>query len=144
MLYIILFNSVLIAIVVLMHFTTLTFLSRGLHRFNFKPQFQILTTVFVLLWAHCLEILLFAFGYYLMINLGGLGLGTLVGDTDQSLLDCSYFSFTTYTTVGIGDIRPRGELRFLAALESLTGFLLITWSASYIFIEMQRHWPRKM
>jgi len=144
MLYMTIFNSILVGAVIMLHFAVLTFLSQGLHKLNLKPQYQILVSVFSILWAHIIEIWLFAFGYYLMINMEGLGLGTLAGYTDQSLLDCSYFSFTTYTTVGLGDIYPIGELRFLAALESLTGFLLITWSASYIFIEMQRHWPRKI
>ena len=144
MLLVTLFNSILIGAAILIHFTTLTFMSRGLSLLRIKkPQFQILTSVYILLLAHSIEIWLFAFGYYLMIHVGSLGLGTLAGDTNQSFLDCIYFSFTTYTTVGIGDVRPVGEIRFLAALESLTGFLLITWSASYIFIEMQRHWPKK-
>jgi hypothetical protein len=33
-------------------------------------------------------------------------------------------------------------LRFLVGLESLTGLVLITWSASFLFFELQRHWGR--
>ena len=29
-----------------------------------------------------------------------------------------------------------GDVRFLAGLEALTGLVLITWSASFLFIEM--------
>ena len=35
---------------------------------------------------------------------------------------------------------PLGAIRFLAGTESLTGFLLITWSASFTCLEMQRFW----
>lgn len=68
--------------------------------------------------------------------------GSLVGHFNGSLLDCVYFSFTTYTTLGIGDIEPHGPLRFLAGLEALTGFLLITWTASFMFVEMSRNWKQ--
>jgi hypothetical protein len=42
--------------------------------------------------------------------------------------------------VGYGDVVARGELRYLGGIESLTGIILITWSASFLFVEMQRNW----
>jgi hypothetical protein len=48
----------------------------------------------------------------------------------------------TYTTVGYGDFVPTGAIRFLCGVEALAGFVLITWSASFMFIEMQRYWGR--
>jgi hypothetical protein len=33
-----------------------------------------------------------------------------------------------------------GAIRFLAGTEALTGFVLVTWSASFTFVEMQRFW----
>ena len=42
--------------------------------------------------------------------------------------------------MGFGDIEPFGYIRFLAGIEALTGLLLITWSASFLFLEMQRFW----
>ncbi len=47
----------------------------------------------------------------------------------------------TFTTVGYGDIVAHGHLRYLSGLEALTGFVLITWSASFLFLEMQKYWP---
>ncbi len=70
------------------------------------------------------------------------GWGTFEGNFDGSLLDCVYFSFTTFTTLGYGDIAALGDIRFLAGLESLTGLVLITWTASFFFLEMQRYWDR--
>jgi hypothetical protein len=50
---------------------------------------------------------------------------------------------TTYTTLGFGDIVPVGPVRFLTSVEALTGFVLITWSASFTYLEMNRFWkPR--
>jgi hypothetical protein len=42
--------------------------------------------------------------------------------------------------MGFGDIHPVGLIRFLSGLEGLTGIVLITWSASFMYIEMQKFW----
>ena len=68
------------------------------------------------------------------------GFGYIDGEFDASALDFFYFSITSYTTLGIGDVYPQGPLRVLASIESLNGFLLITWSASFTYMMMQRHW----
>ena len=47
-----------------------------------------------------------------------------------------YFSLTTITTLGLGSIEPTGHLRMLAGVESATGFLLISCSASKVFQTM--------
>ena len=41
-------------------------------------------------------------------------------------MDIFYFSLVNYTSLGLGDIYPTGHSRFLAGLESLNGFLLIS------------------
>ncbi|MCX7222516.1 MAG: ion channel, partial [Burkholderiales bacterium] len=51
-----------------------------------------------------------------------------------------YLSFVTFTTVGYGDVVAIGYLRHLGGVEALTGIILITWSASFLFVEMQRNW----
>lgn len=55
-------------------------------------------------------------------------------------LDFGYFSAVVYTTVGFGEIVPRGPVRGLTGAEGITGLTLITWSASFTFLEMQQHW----
>ncbi|PHS32705.1 MAG: ion transporter [Methylophaga sp.] len=141
MLYSILINAIVVAFCVLIHYEFLYQLAEKLPNYNIRPRYRVLSGVFVILIAHVIEIWLFALGYFLMINVEGLG--TLAGNFDQSLLDCSYFSFTSFTTVGFGDIEPLGHIRFLTGFESLTGLVLITWSASFLFLEMQKYWPKK-
>lgn len=53
---------------------------------------------------------------------------------------CLYFSAETYTSLGYGDVVPGGALRLLAGMEALNGLLLIGWSASFIYIAMERFW----
>jgi hypothetical protein len=57
-------------------------------------------------------------------------------------LDAVYLSAETFTTVGFGDLAPRGAIRFLAGTEALTGFILITWSASFLYLEMEQYWRK--
>lgn len=104
-------------------------------------RFRIVIGVLVALVAHMIEVWVFAFAYYFMHN--SEGWGHLEGNFNGSLMDCSYYSFTSYTTLGFGDITPMGDIRYLTAIESLTGLVLITWTASFLFLEMQRHWQSK-
>lgn len=69
--------------------------------------------------------------------------GSLQGSFDGSFMDCVYFSFTTYTTIGFGDISPLGDLKYLTGLQALTGLVLISWTASFLFVEMQKYWKIK-
>jgi hypothetical protein len=70
------------------------------------------------------------------------GMGSFVGASSEHgmLLDSIYLSFVTFTTVGYGDIVVDGYLRYLTGIEALIGLILITWSASFLFIEMQKYW----
>ena len=38
---------------------------------------------------------------------------------------------------------PTRPVRFLTGTESVSGFILITWSASFLFLEMQEFWRRR-
>jgi uncharacterized membrane protein len=37
---------------------------------------------------------------------------------------------------------PVGAIRILAGVEALTGLVLVAWSASFAFLQMQRHWKQ--
>lgn len=88
--------------------------------------------------AHIVEIWLFATAtYFLHLHPE---FGQLQGNFNGSFHDSLYFSFSTYTSLGIGDIEPIGLLRFLAGIEAITGLVLISWTASFIFWQMQRSW----
>lgn len=93
------------------------------------------TFIFV---AHYLEIVLYALGYYWLVD--RYELGTLQGNIDPGLGSYVYFSAVTYTSLGMGDIVPTGGLRLLVSFEALTGLVMITWSASYTFLHMQKYW----
>ena len=133
-----LFNSAVVGIAVLIHYEALYRLALVLPKLGIAPRFRVLCGIFGAFLAHVAEIWLFAFAYYLLLRLEGSG--ELGGNFDGSLLDCSYFSFSNYTSLGYGDIEPFGNIRFLASLEALIGLILIGWTASFMYIEMQKFW----
>lgn len=136
-----LINSLIVAIVVMIHYECLLRLTVLMPKMKVVHRYRIVLGVFGALIAHAMEVWVFALGYYFMHRAAGWG--NLAGNFNGSLLDCGYFSFTTFTTLGFGDITPQGDLRYLTGIESLTGLVLITWSASFLYLEMQRYWNAK-
>lgn len=125
---------------VLLHLATLRKLAGVLARIDDRPVFAPLVMIFSLIAAHVAEIWLFAGAYGWLT--GRAGVGALAGLTGD-LSDYVYYSGVSYTTVGFGDIVPRGPIRLLTGTEALTGLLMIAWSASFTFLEMQRFWGRR-
>lgn len=138
MLALFLANSAVIAIVVIIHYEFLYQFTQVMPRLRIRHRFRILLGVFASLTAHIIEVWVFGVAYYFMN--GSEDWGSLQGNTDGSLFSSVYFSFTAYTTLGLGDIEPLGNLRFLVGLESLTGFVLVTWTASFLYLQMTRYW----
>ena len=92
-----------------------------------------------LLALHVAEIWCYGIGYYWMEQQPDMGF--VHGPHGiGSLFDAIYFSATIYTTLGLGDLSPVGPIRLLTGMESVTGLLLITWSASFTYLEMSRVW----
>jgi hypothetical protein len=133
--------SSIIALAVLVHYEFLYRTSALIPKMRIKHRFRIVVGVFGALVAHSIEIMLFASAYYLLPEFESWG--HLTGNFDASFTDCIYFSYTTFTTLGVGDIEPHGPIRHLVGMESLTGLLLITWTASFLYYEMQRYWDRQ-
>lgn len=135
-----LINGLLVTAVVIVHYGFLYKIMQYLPRLKAVHSLKIVFGVFGALIAHVIEIWIFAMAYYSMVHAENWG--ALKGNFDGSLMDCAYFSFTVYTTVGFGDIEPVGYVRYLTGIESLTGFVLITWTASFLYLEMQRSWEK--
>jgi hypothetical protein len=132
-------NTLLMCATILLHYESLFYLDKTLKRLtHIQPRFKVLVGVGVIFLTHVIEIWVFGLGFFLSLQIEGMG--QLVGETGHLFLDCVYFSFITYTTVGYGDLVALGPIRYLTGVEALTGLILITWSASFLFMEMQRYW----
>ena len=79
----------------------------------------ILAIVFSLFTLHSAEIWLYAFVYMLL------------GELHQ-VETALYFSTSTFTTVGFGDVILSHNWRMLGVAESMNGFLLISWSTAFL------------
>ena len=90
--------------------------------------------------AHLAEIVIFAVTYRLMQPFPQLG--EIAGHFSRSAVDYFYFSVTSFTTLGIGDLFPHGAYRIVVGFESLTGFGLIGWSVSFTYLVMQEFWTQ--
>jgi hypothetical protein len=123
---------------VVAHYEALSYLTTRLRTISLQPRPRILVLIFAILATHVVEVWIFGAAYYWLTITPQHG--ALLAQHAIGLLDAVYFSAVSYTTLGIGDIVPAGAIRFLVGTEALTGFVLVTWSASFTFVEMQRFW----
>ncbi|TAL04635.1 MAG: two pore domain potassium channel family protein [Porticoccaceae bacterium] len=121
---------------VLFHYEALRFIGASAARVK-QHRRAVLTVIFGVVGAHLAEILLYALAMYLGHRLG---LGALAGEPHPRPAQYFYLSAETFTTLGLGDIYPTGDLRLIASLEPLIGMLLIGWSGSYTYLAVQRYW----
>ncbi|GMU45402.1 MAG: hypothetical protein AMXMBFR26_01840 [Porticoccaceae bacterium] len=136
MIYTLVASLLLIVACVLFHYEALRFIGAIAARVQ-QHRRTVLVVIFGVVAAHLVEIL----GYAMAMYLGhGLGLGSVTGVAHPRAPQYFYLSAETFTTLGLGDIYPTGDLRLIAALEPLIGILLIGWSTSYTYLAVQRYW----
>ena len=121
-------GSILVVATFTIHFLGLVFLSAMLRRGGHHPAnlttvigqgVSILFIVLMLFILHSVEVGLYAIAY--------LAVGAL-----DHIEEALYFSTTTFTTVGFGDLIMDPRWRMFAASESMNGFLLIGWSTAFL------------
>jgi hypothetical protein len=128
-----------VAACVLVHYEGLVRLSAGLgKRQEAQRRRRVLHGIFGVLGLHVIEIWIFGVATWLLLQWPDTG--AVAGTHVLGMLDAIYMSAVTFTTVGFGDLAPVGPIRFLCGTEALAGFVLITWSASFTFLEMDRFW----
>ena len=128
-------TALLVALSVLIHFEALRRLAAFMLSSHGRFRMSLLVCMLGAMVAHVIEIWVFGLGYCFLTESGQFG--SLEGGFTHSLADCGYYSFVTYTTLGFGDLIPKGHIRFLTGMEALTGLLLITWTASFMYIQMK-------
>jgi uncharacterized protein YhhL (DUF1145 family) len=134
-------TALAVAAAVLVHYEGLSLLSRALaRRHESQRRRKVLYGIFGVMALHVLEIWLFGAAVWAVLHYPETG--TVSGVHSVGLLDAVYLSAMTFTTVGFGDLAPVGPVRFLSGTTALTGFVLIAWSASFTYLEMERFWRR--
>lgn len=97
--------------------------------------FRLSGAYLIVLASHLLIAALFAIGFQVATELG---LGGFKKHIPENWMDVFYFSLINITTLGLGDIYPTGHLRAITGIESLTGFLLISCTAQFVFTTMNK------
>lgn len=123
---------------VLLHYEGLRFLTDRLPRPKHHHRRRIVLLILALLTIHVVEVWIFGIAYFMLLKFDGFG--ALLGVEPTGLVDYIYYSATVYTTVGFGDMYPVGAIRTMTGTEGLAGLTMITWSASYTFLEMLKSW----
>ena len=121
------------------HFSALLFITKILARFHGTHPATIVFSLLFAVIAHLLEILTFAVALQFMLSHEMITFSI----NAPNFTDIFYFSGTTYTTVGYGDIVLVGTGRIVSVIESLMGLVLIAWTASFTYYEMNRKWTKK-
>jgi voltage-gated potassium channel len=125
--------AVLLAICVLIHAWGTLAIQSGLRRrfavstnVRILHPFVLLVVLFMFIFAlHAAEMLVWAVAYWSVGALPGFG-------------EAVYFSVSSYTTVGYGDVVLGPEWRTLGATEAAVGILLFGWSTALLFAVIQR------
>lgn len=130
-----------VGLVVLVHYEGLTMVSSWLAKSQEQiSRRKVLYGIYAVLALHIIEIWIFGITIWLLLLYPETG--SVAGAHPLRLFDAVYLAAMTYTTVGFGDVAPVGPVRFLAGTMSLTGFVMITWSASFTYLEMERFWRK--
>lgn len=139
-------SVVLVLTTILMHYEALRATSLLLPRLTaMPPRTRIIFVIVAVFAAHTTEVYLYTLGYWLLVTYDPIGTGAMVTHADGrpsvDLADLVYFSTITFTTIGFGDMVPRGAVRLISGVQGLNGLLLIGWSASFTYLCMERLWP---
>jgi hypothetical protein len=131
-------SLLLVAATVTVHYEFLRLSSALTSRLSIPGRAHVLFIIGIVFVAHFAEVGLYTVAYYACDRWWQLG--RIDGDVEGDIADFFYFSITTFTTLGIGDVQPRGPMRLIAGVESLNGLVLIGWSASFTYLSMERFW----
>ena len=133
--------TILSLLTVGLHYESLVFISYFVRRVSGSKRIGVALAVTLALGAHIVEVAVYTIGWYVLILGGSVELAHFEMDVfEPSMVDVFYFSGAVYTSLGFGDIVPLRGGQVLAVSEAVTGLVLIAWTASYTFFEMQTNW----
>ena len=133
-----LISLVLVAATIAVHYETLRYTSLRIPHLKIAPRLRIIIILVAALASHMVHALLYALAYQGLEAIGGFG--SLGGPRGHEFEDAFYFSITSYTTLGIGDLYPTGALRIISGVEALNGLVMVGWSASMTYLYMEKFW----
>lgn len=102
-----------------------------------SPQGAIVVAFVGLLALHTAEILAFAIVYRVVLEWDAMG---DLGASAQSWSGLIYFSGINFATLGYTQIETSGPIRMINMMQSLGGFMVLTWSATFLYSASENAW----
>lgn len=133
-------SIIIISLCVMLHFEALRKIAKISDWLKIQGRYRVTVSVLVGILSHTLHVWLFGLGYYFIVNLNQDNQIITLDGPVSSFLDCVYFSFANYTSLGYGDLVPEGPIRFMAGTEALVGLVFIAWTASFLYLKMEQYW----
>ncbi|MBW0144140.1 two pore domain potassium channel family protein [Sphingomicrobium sp. B8] len=134
---IIVLSLLLLAATIVVHYETLRLVSVRMKRGPGASRSRLFIVLVFALLSHLIHVFLYAIAYQLIARQEGFG---SIEGGDGSFADAFYFSITSYTTLGIGDLYPTEAIRLLSGIEALNGLVMVGWTASFTYLTMERFW----
>ncbi len=121
-------GAALIVTTVIVHAVSLELILKALVaiRTDIKVRWRAVAFALVILAmfvAHIIEIWIWAIFYYFKVSTSEI----------PTLEAAVYFSTSSFTTVGFGDLVLSEDWRLLSSLEAINGMILFGWSTAFIF-----------
>ena len=130
-------SAFMVMLTVTIHYEGLQLISHLLVRITLVGRRAMLVSMTCLFALHTVEVWLYALAYAVLGHLDG---EQFRGEFAGTIQDYLYFSATSYTSLGLGDVYPQGGVRLVTGVQALNGLVLIGWSASYSYLLMERLW----
>lgn len=141
MLIVLVLSFVCLLICVGIHYQLFVLLSSQLPRLRFLQRQRVLIGIVGAIIAHGFEIGVFAAALAILHRLpADWNVGDLIGAEARAGTDYLYCSAMSYTTLGFENVTPIGSIRLMVGIEALTGLVLVAWSASFTYVQMQKYW----
>ncbi len=135
-------SAFMICLTTTIHYEYLRLVCVIIERVRARPRWLINVVVISQFIAHTITVWAYGILYWLLAEYTDFP--TLSGENQHDFLTYIYFSASTYSSLGFGDVYPTGALRMISGVEVLNGLLLIGWSVTFTYLTMQRFWEMHM
>lgn len=126
------------------HYKLFHLLATRLPRLRVVQQQRVTIGILGAIAAHTLEIVVFAGAMGVLDALpAGWDVGQLQSTEAHNWTDYVYWSAVCYTTMGFEHATPLGAVRLLVGVEALVGLVLVAWTASFTYFQMEKFWSER-
>lgn len=124
----------LIFITVIIHYRGLCWVNCLFEKWDTQIFYVPPFLMFFITVLHLIEIIIYALVFFFMHHFTDLG--GFTEKFDSHIWNYLYFSGANYTTLGMSNFYPTGHFKILSFTEALNGFMMLTWSATFLYAKI--------